>query len=600
MPYLQAPFTGMLRSAALRVALGSLANAEPATESAMDPLVVSALRIPQRAGIVSSSVTVLDPDELAREGLLTLRDALNASPGVVSLSTGGQTGALGSLFIRGTPTGYSQTVVDGVRLGDSTTAIGNFLAAGRTADLGTIEILRGPQGAIHGGESVGGVLWLETPRGQGLPAASLTAEGGSFGSLSTRGAAHGSERGISHHAAAAYERGDNDAPDQDFHQGSAALRLEAAAGSAWTLGTTLRAIDAFYNNSGASDDRFDARLHTLYALGEISPAWTSRVTAGYYEESYDSDYVFGGVPGNYGTDMRDLSLSTDQEIRIGDDAGRVLAGAFVHGNSFSNTIGTDESRTRFGAHAAAEWNAGDHLTANAALRWEDYDSYGDEFTWRLGAVQRLRDDATRLRGGIGTSFRTPTYLDLFGSDFAAGNPALEAESAIGWDIGIDQPIGNNHEIAATFFQNRIDNAIITFPAPPVNGSGESRTEGVELGARGDGWDGRLGYRLAWTWLHKSIGGQPTNAANASLHWKYGEDQLAGVGISRLSAHSWGGAPLDGYTLIRLFASHRLNERVTLHGRIENLLDEEYELSGFYGTIVRGAGAGLYAGITVDW
>ena len=71
-------------------------------------------------------MTVLDPQELENQGLLQLRDALNASPGVISTSTGGETGAVGSLFIRGTTTAYSQVVVDGMRLSDSTTPDGQF------------------------------------------------------------------------------------------------------------------------------------------------------------------------------------------------------------------------------------------------------------------------------------------------------------------------------------------------------------------------------------------------------------------------------------------------------------------------------------------
>ena len=38
----------------------------------------------------------------------------------------------------------------------------------------------------------------------------------------------------------------------------------------------------------------------------------------------------------------------------------------------------------------------------------------------------------------------------------------------------------------------------------------------------------------------------------------------------------------------------------LHARVENALDENYQLSSFYGTTTEGAGTGLYAGITVDW
>ena len=159
----------------------------------LDPLIVSALRVPREASTVTSSVTSLDPEQLEASGILQLRDALNAAPGVISTSTGGETGALGSVFIRGTTTNYSQIVIDGMRLSDSSTPLGNILSAGRTTDIGKLEILRGPQGAIYGGESIGGVLWMETPRGSGDPNGSATVEAGSFNSFTGRAKAAGAQ-----------------------------------------------------------------------------------------------------------------------------------------------------------------------------------------------------------------------------------------------------------------------------------------------------------------------------------------------------------------------------------------------------------------------
>jgi len=57
----------------------------------LDPLIVSALRVPREASTVTSSVTSLDPEQLETSGILQLRDALNAAPGVISTSMSGAT-----------------------------------------------------------------------------------------------------------------------------------------------------------------------------------------------------------------------------------------------------------------------------------------------------------------------------------------------------------------------------------------------------------------------------------------------------------------------------------------------------------------------------
>jgi vitamin B12 transporter len=562
----------------------------------LDPVVVSALRVPRQSTSVSSMVTVIDPRELDAKGINNLSEALNFSPGVISTSTSGQTGAAGALFIRGTNTAYSTMVVDGFRISDSTTPLGNALGGGRLHDIGRLEILRGPHGAVYGGESIGGVLWLETSRGSGKPSGSTTWEAGSFDSWSGRTHFQGQSGELSYFVAGSYEDTENASDLQHFHQATTALRLEGKAAPGWTVGTTFRGTDSYFENWGDSDDRVDSALATLYAVGEISSRWTARFHAGYHQEFYDSDSAFG----NYGTDLRAVGISTDHDIRLLDDVS-ILIGGFLHQTSFENTIGTDESRHRFGVHTAAEWNPFTHLTFSGAIRWEDYDAFGDKETWRLGAAYTFAKTATTFRGGYGTSFRSPSFLDLFGSSFGPGNPTLDPESAGGWDIGISQRIGGDHHIEVSYFRNRVTDRIQTiFGTGPVNISGRSETEGIELGLHGSFLDGVVGYRAAWTHLRKSLSEQPKNASTASIDWKPTERSLIGLGATHLSDRSWGGSPIESYTTARVYGAYQLTDKVKIHARLENAFSEEYELASFFGNITEGSGRGAHVGLTISW
>lgn len=608
----RASFPVVLAGLCLLPVCPSIAEEESAT---LEALIVSALRTPREASTVTSTVSVLDPVELQKQGIHQLRDALNASPGVISTSASGQTGAVSSLFIRGTVTADSQVVIDGMRLSDSNSPLGNLLSGSRTHDTGSIEVLRGPQGAIYGGESIGGVLWMETPRGSGDPRGSTTLEAGSFQSLAARGLFQGQSGDLSYHLSGGYEETDNDGPNQHFHQGSTALRVEGNTNEVWTIGSTFRAVDSFYENSGGieapfgSDDRLDSALATIYATGRISDVWTARFHAGYHQESYDSDYLdfWTSASANYGTDLEAFSISTDHEITLAENL-RLLGGAFVHLDSYESTIGVDESGERYGVHSVLEWDPVENLTTTAALRWEDYDSFGDEFTWRFGSIYRFEKSGTSLRAGIGRSFRAPSYTDLYYDSFWYDpNPDLKAQSAVGWDLGIEQKIGGNHTLEVTWFSNRIKDAIDSYyfdantgQSTAINLPGTTTTAGLELGLRGTWLEDTLSHRLAWTYLHESLGGQPRNAVTGALDWKPAEKALVGIGATHLSAHSWGGSPLDSYLLVRIHGSYQLTEKVRFHARVENALDEDYELSKFYGTTVKGAGTGFFAGITVDW
>lgn len=563
-------------------------------ESELDTLVISAWRLPGKVSEATSAVTAINPRELEERGILDLRQALNEVPGVIATSTSGQTGAIGSVFIRGTTTSYSQLVVDGMRVSDSTVSLGNFFAGARLDDLGRIEVLRGPQAAIHGGESVGGVIWLETARGEGDPTTQLRMEGGSFDSLNGHLSHSGEKDGFSWFLGGGYDGTHNDATGQDFDQARAAMRLEWAQSESLTLGMTFRATDSRfqYESFGTNTDHTDAGLATVYANVRFAPGWLARFTLGRYSESYDNDTAFG----NYGTDLERTVFSTDHSISMGDDH-TLLTGAFWEYTDFSNTIGTDTDAQRYGAHIGWEWKPTDTITSDAVLRWEDYAEYDDQVTWRIGSSWQALEK-TRLRAGVGKAFRTPTYLDLYGTAFGAGNPKLAAEESIGCDVGIEQGIGDSHRVSLTWFENSIENRVRSLPTPPVNLPGDTPTRGLEFAAEGE-ISRCVGYRLAWTWLGDSLQDQPDHTATASIDWRPTEKLLFGCGAAYVDERSYGGGPLDSYLLFRIHGSYAISENVRLHARVENLADEDYELSRF-GAPIKGAGLGLFTGLTASF
>jgi outer membrane receptor protein involved in Fe transport len=178
---------------------------------------------------------------------------------------------------------------------------------------------------------------------------------------------------------------------------------------------------------------------------------------------------------------------------------------------------------------------------------------------------------------------------------------------LGWEIGVDQKIGDRHIIEVTGFRNLIDEAINSYAFPsPINLPGRTTTDGVELGVRGHWFENIVNYRVAWTWLHKSLADQPRNAATASLDWKATEKSLIGIGATHMASHSWGGDndQIDAYTVARIYGSYQVAEKVKLHVRVENFLNEDYELYGgstaWAQPLIKGAGTGVYAGVTIDW
>jgi vitamin B12 transporter len=577
--------------------IASLCSAE--IESELAPTVVSATRMVTPLPHVGSSISTLDAAELEARGIYDLQTALNELPGVTATSTAGQRGASGSLFIRGTPTSYSQLIVDGVRLSDSTVALGNFLGSSALFGFDRIEVLRGPQSALYGGEAIGGVISMESQRGTGDPTRRLDTEVGSFASFQSSASFSGQLKDLGYFLGTRYEETENDAPNNAFSQSAYVLRLDEQLNPAVSIGLTARGSSSDFEDRGYSTEAVDYSLVTLFADLRLTPVWTSHLIAGLYQEDYHSA---SAIYGDFGTELERLSLSADNQLDLG-DGHRLAFGGFFERADYANTIGTAEARDRFGVHAGWEWQLSEALTTYLAGRWEDYAAYGNETTYRGTLAYQVPRSDTLLRASYGRAFRTPTYSDLFGSSYGVGNPNLSAETSHGWDFGVQQTLTGSHVATLTWFENSIAQRIDSYATPPANLSGTSKSNGLEAAVDGTLPDPRWSYRASYTFLQHSLSDQPPQTANLSLDFHPSTALVLGLGACYVDARSYGGAPLDDYFLMRLHASYEVTSHVRLHARIENLLNEDYLLSDFsayQAPITPGRGTAIFTGVTIEW
>ena len=165
---------------------------------------------------------------------------------------------------------------------------------------------------------------------------------------------------------------------------------------------------------------------------------------------------------------------------------------------------------------------------------------------------------------------------------------------------------------ATYFHNDITNLIegttnpTTFVSTYVN-VGQATTQGVEAFAAFT-LTNRLNLRADYTYTEArdDLTGQellrrPKNKASLTALWK-ATDRLTVTG-QVLYVGPWldynrpGTAELmaPGYTLVNLAANYAVTDRITVFGRINNLLNQQYEDPlGF----IR-PGFGIYGGLTVQ-
>jgi vitamin B12 transporter len=612
----QGTITGSLLLATLGLS-GHFAPAQDPVPTALPEVTVIANRTPTDLSKVGSAVSVLDAEELEKEGIYQLDDALKFVPGVVSESVGGQRGSGSSLFLRGTVTGQTHVRVDGVRITGPNISTNNFLGGSGLGGLSTIEILRGPQSALYGGDAIGGVLGLYTRKGSGDPSGRLRVEGGSFDSLSTSLELQGELDRLSYSLGAGYLTTDNDLPNNEFEQNNYTLRLDYAASADLNLGVTLRAFDSEFRLPDYSDSDFarnadddtDSLLSTIFAELQVNDQWFSKLTLGYYDENYDSQSFDSA--NSYETSGTKTSVYWDNTIAWNDrhttTTGTVFENTdYSYASVFFGLSADSNESDQYGLYLNHRWDATDDLSLTAGARWEDYDSYGDEATWRASAAYRITQTNTKLRASVGKGFRPPSFTELYG--FGGGsNFDLEAEESLGWDVGFDQEFcDGDYVFSLSYFENHIKDRIDsvfdfdTFSSTYFNTPGTSLTNGIEMAASSHFFEDRLHATLSYTWLNKALSGQPTHSAGLRVHGNITDDLEAGFNIQYLDERDWGGNELDAYAVTNLHASYEINPNLSLNARVENLFDEDFEYASFGGSTWPGRGRGLFAGATFMW
>lgn len=232
------------------------------------------------------------------------------------------------------------------------------------------------------------------------------------------------------------------------------------------------------------------------------------------------------------------------------------------------------------------------------IRYDDNDGFGPHVTWRVAPIFIVPLTETTLKGSYGTGFKAPTLTQLFvdnPSFMIKANPNLLPEESKGYDFGFEQPLFNGRlRVGATYFHNDVTNLIVgTFdPVAFVFSNtnvGEATMHGVESFAAlrvNDQLAVRADYTTTVTRDETTGLGllrRPGNKLSVSAIWSPVERLTLSTTVLRVG--SWidisrdGSIPrLDapGYTTVNLAANYKVDDHVTVFGRIDNLFDRRYE------------------------
>lgn len=563
--------------------------------ASLHDVVVTATRTPSRVDETIADVTVI-----AREQLETmapgrsLGDVLQRWAGVQLGSNGGR-GALQSIFVRGTSTGQTLLLVDGVRYG-SVTAGTPVLESLPIELIERIEVVKGPMSALYGSEAMGGVIQIFTKQGKGsgravLGQAQITA--GEHGYRSTHAGLRGEQGAWDYHLhlSRVRERGGSSTnvrspdhhPDHDpFEQEALTMGLGWDINPQWRVESSWMHSDGqtHYDNGGAHNAYADigARVASVKLRGHITPQWTSTWFVGHSKDNNDShDSYFPWHARSTQTEWK-----WDNQIRT--PWGMALAGLEQLEQKVDASSGLSTSqRTVDAVFAGLHGNAGRH-TWQLNVRRDDNSQYGDFTSYGASYGLELLDSWHGF-ASTGKSMRAPSFNDLYYPYM--GNPNLTPEHARSHEFGLEWRLDQQH-IKLTRYDNRIHDALQFMGSQMENIAGTTRLQGWTLG-----WQGQ---HQGWNWaasFDQLSGRDPTNALpqrRARQQWSVNVDKrwgawTAGANALRVGDRrdtsfdaNYNPSPvrLGNYTTLDLHASWQFAPEWTLQARVANVTDRTYE------------------------
>lgn len=583
---------------------------------------------------ITSSVAVIDEADLRIRNTPNVVEQLRAVPGV-GVSRSGGPGALTQVRVRGAEANHTLVLIDGFEVSDPANGETDFgLLTG--LPVSRVEVLRGEQSAIHGSDAIGGVVGLRTSydaRVNGLV---------EVGSRSTfRGEAsavfdHGSGTvggAVSGFATSGVDTAGLGGEKDGASSYGAALFGNSELGSAWNLSglAIYRANDVerdpdldFDGRLDNADRETDSEQYIIGAAlsGETGPvdhiirASYNSVTrensadGAFTDETTGERFKVSWSPSVELADIHQISGLIDYEAEDYERVSTDTAFGDPNQTASFDTLG-------FAGEYRLRLDGG--LNFNASVRHDlNDDRFDDATTWRVGAAYNFFDFGGRLRASVGTGVKNPTFTELFGFFPAqfVGNPDLNPEESLGWEIGWDQTIGDL-ALSATYFQAELDDEIFT-----VFNFDPDTFVSTSTPANRDSSSERSGFELAGTWSpvdQLNINGfvsfidsetdsgvdevrVPETTASLGFDWQFEsvKDMRIGVAfdyVGEQTDFNFGSFPaqtveLDDYTLVSATAELPVTDRLSLTFRGENLFDEDaVDVFGF-----NTPGTGVFIGL----
>ncbi len=444
-------------------------------ENTLDPVTISASLTKQRTTTTGRNILIIRNDQIKDLPANSLDELLKYMPGI-EVQARGPMGSQSDFVLRGSTFQQVLVIIDGLRVNDPNTGHFNSYIPIVPAEIAYIEILKGASSAIFGADAVGGVVYIVTKSfskksGENETSSHLKGSAGAFGYLNSEG-------------------GLNYTTDK--------LRINGGFLVNQATGYPQRGTTGFFDNKTISlsagyqiNDYWEVNLRTAFdrrdfsaqnfyttfvsdtASEKVSGNWNQlriayqkdnqrlSLDAGY--KSVNDHYTYSPHSPQNETNSKLFQALLLYQAKISESSS-LISGVNYHLKKIRSNDRGDHNKFSAAPFIGLTKNIRNEIFIHPSVQVVFFEEQ------RAQLIPQLDLSYTKkrwlLRGSIGKTIREADFTELYNNynkpvvtSGRIGNPYLEPEVSLSYEIGASIFVNDEIKIATTLFQRNQRNVI---------------------------------------------------------------------------------------------------------------------------------------------